>query len=390
MPIRFLVLFIAIMATATPIAGSSPFATQLFQAIVSERPKENVIVSPVSIETCLALAYLGAEGQTAEELAAILQLPRGDKESIAPKFAKLFERIKSGSRGTAIFRLANRIYLDQRFQLSSNFNEIAESQLHSKAENVYFAEADISAEKINSWVEEQTENRIQHLVSANSLDVNTAVLLVNALYLKAKWVNQFENDSTSRQDFFVGVAQKVKVEMMKQSDQFLYAEYKELDASAIEMKYADTDVSMLVVLPNVVDGLASLEEKLKNIDLIQLFAAMSLEEVVVQLPKFKFELNLSLKPVLEQLGVSTMFSDKADFSSMLAKKDNLAISEAKHKAFIEVNESGTEAAAATYLKFVPLSAKLTQHIYQFVADHPFVFAIKDNENVYFIGHVTNF
>ncbi|XP_050322954.1 serine protease inhibitor 42Dd-like [Bactrocera neohumeralis] len=386
--IHLLLLIITAMASCDCVTGQT-LTSQLIQSVVSAQPNENVIVSPISIETCLALAYLGAEGQTAEELANSLALKHaGDKQSTAQKFGKLFEKTKSV--GSATFRLANRIYLDQRFQISTKYNELAVNQMHANAENVRFANATATAATINSWVEAETDNKIRGLIPANSLDANTALVLVNALYFKAKWLNQFSNHSTTKRDFHMNAARKLEVDMMRQTDTFLYGDFKELDATAVEMNYLDTDVSMLLLLPKSVDGLAALEAKLKSVDLAKLSAAMRTEEVNIQLPKFKFEFDLDLKPVLAQLGVTTMFSDKADFSSMLAEKEKVAVSQAQHKAFIEVNESGTEAAAATYLKIVPLSATFAQQTYQFVADHPFVFAIKDNENVYFVGHVTHF
>ncbi|XP_014096832.3 serine protease inhibitor 42Dd [Bactrocera oleae] len=385
--IHLLLLITTAMASCDNVSGQI-LTSQLIQSAVGAQPNENVIVSPISIETCLALAYLGAEGQTAEELAISLALKHaGDKQSVAQKFGRLFEKTKSV--GSATFRLANRIYLDQRFQISTKYNELALNQMHANAETVRFADAAATAATINSWVEAETDNKIRGLIAGNSLDGNTALVLVNALYFKAKWLHQFSNHSTTKRDFHVSAERKLEVDMMKQTDTFLYGNFKELDATAVELSYLDTDVSMLVLLPKSVDGLAALETKLKSVDLTKLSAAMRTEEVNIHLPKFKFEFDLALKPVLAQLGVTTMFSDKADFSSMLAEKEKVSVSQAQHKAFIEVNESGTEAAAATYLKIVPLSATFAQQTYQFVADHPFVFAIKDNKNVYFVGHVTH-
>ncbi|XP_011186223.2 serine protease inhibitor 42Dd [Zeugodacus cucurbitae] len=389
--IRQLLLLIATaMAAAVTCDCSQTLTSQLLQTVVSAQPNDNVIVSPISIETCLALAYLGAEGQTAAELATSLQLPQaGDKRAVAQKFGRLFEKTKSAT-GTATFRLANRIYIDERFQVSPQYNAYAVDQMHANAESVRFADAAATAANINSWVEAETDNKIRDLIPANGLDANTALVLVNALYFKAKWVNQFHNHTTTRRHFHESAARKVEVDMMKQTDDFLYGDFPELDATAVELAYLDTDVSMLVLLPKSVDGLADLEAKLKSVDLTKLSTAMRTEEVILHLPKFKFEFELELKPVLEQFGITSMFSDEADFSSLLAAQEKVAVSQAQHKAFIEVNESGTEAAAATYLKIVPLSASFQQQTYQFVADHPFVFAIKDNENVYFVGHVTHF
>lgn len=289
------------MASCVTASGQT-LTTQLFQSVVSAQPNENVIVSPISIETCLALAYLGAEGQTAEELATSLQLTQaGDKRSVAQKFGRLFEKTKSV--GTATFRLANRIYLDERFQISTNYNELAVNQMHANAESVHFADATATAAAINSWVEAETDNKIRGLIASNSLDANTALVLVNALYFKAKWLHQFNNHSTTKRDFHVSAARKLEVDMMKQTDTFLYGDFKELDATAIELNYLDTDVSMLVLLPKSVDGLAALEAKLKSVDLTKLSTAMRGEEVIIHLPKFKFEFDLALKPVLAQVSV---------------------------------------------------------------------------------------
>ncbi|XP_039957414.1 serine protease inhibitor 42Dd-like isoform X2 [Bactrocera tryoni] len=383
------------MATAGTIAPSlaasrNLFAADIFQALAQTRAQQNVVFSPASVQSCLALAFLGAEGETAQQLRSGLRLPAAlDKASIAADYAaflqKNFHKDANAAEDAPKLRMANRVYVNESLELSAKFNELAKTSFESEAVPTKFADAANAVQTINTWVEHETEGKIKNLLQPNAVDVDTSAILVNAIYFKAKWLHPFSEFSTSEHEFRMSDGQTSSVPTMYGDERVKYGELADLDAKAIELPYKNSDLSMLVLLPNKVDGLAALEQKLTNADLNLIVERMRGADVDIFLPKFRIEFEVDLKQPLQQLGMVNMFSESADFSSLFASGPQQRVDDVKHKAFLDVNEAGSEAAAATFMKIVPMSLNLNQKIFK--ADHPFVFAIRNKEAVYFVGHV---
>ncbi|EDV36815.2 LOW QUALITY PROTEIN: uncharacterized protein Dana_GF13147 [Drosophila ananassae] len=365
--------------------GDSKFSSKLYGPLAKSNVNRNIVFSPASIRTGLTLAYLGAEGSTAGELKDGLGLEGADKIEVAQQVAKALKRDIPSSGETedeAQLKVANRIYVAQKFQLAQAYQDLVSGNFAAVAENLNFSRSSEAARSINSWVEEQTHQQIKDLISPDSLDDDTAAILVNAIYFKADWQNSFPDYSTYARDFVNHGGQRVSVDTMSQSDYFSYGELSELGAKVLELPYFGTDIVFLVILPQEEQGLASLEEKLNGLDLKDVRSRLQ------QLPKFKFEFDVPLQPVLEKLGIKQLFGPQADFSALLSAPTPLHISEVKHKAVIEVNEKGTTASGATFVKAELESLVIGEQTVEFVADHPFAFAIVGKESTLFLGHVS--
>ncbi|XP_061394172.1 serine protease inhibitor 42Dd [Musca vetustissima] len=366
------------------------FAATLFSFVAPDHLNDNVVYSPASIQTCLALAFAGADGDTAQELRKVLYLGEGDKRQVAQNYGEFLKTaIKNTKENGPTLKMANRLYVNENLKIAEEYNRIASEYLEAKAENVDFQKSNDAIKKINTWVEQETENKIKNLMQPGSVDATTTAVLVNAIYFKAKWLKPFSKSSTTKMNFNVNTKQQVQVDMMFQDDKFQYGEFDNLDAKVLEMPYENSDLSMLIILPNKVDGLAKLEEKLKGVDLNEISSKLETEDVDVMLPRFRIEFDIDLKEPLKKMGLNSMFSDAANFKNLFADGPTAQkVSDVKHKAFLDVNEAGSEAAAATYMKIVLMSLNIDQKTFK--ADHPFVFAIRSKTAVYFAGHVSKF
>ncbi|XP_039502410.1 serine protease inhibitor 42Dd [Drosophila santomea] len=373
-------------------AGEAKFALQLFGQLAKSESDRNIVLSPSSIRTGLVLAYLGAEGSTADELKLGLGLEGAGKNEVAEKLAQLLAKglleETSGDKVGPKLKYANRIFVAQRFQLAQAYQDLVSKHFASAAENVNFTQSADTAKRINSWVEEQTHQQIKDLIGPDSVDADTAAILVNAIYFKADWQTSFPDYATYASDFVNHGGRKVSVDTMSQEGYFRFGELPELAAKALELSYTGTDIVFLIILPQEEQGLAFIEDKLMDMDLNEISSQLSRRKVRVQLPKFKFEFHVPLQAALEELGIRKLFSPGANLSSLLRESEPLHISEVKHKAVIEITEKGTSASGATYVNAAVESLLIGEQVFEFTADHPFFFAIKDAENTLFLGHVS--
>uniref|UniRef100_A0A1B0B3I8 Serpin domain-containing protein n=1 Tax=Glossina palpalis gambiensis TaxID=67801 RepID=A0A1B0B3I8_9MUSC len=379
-----------IMAKSTG-ASTSPnynaFAADLFTLVVDNSVDRNVVFSPASIQTCLTVAYLGAEGETAEEMRKALKLGEGDKNAVIKKYAEFVKSSfkSTNAQGGPLLKIANRVFANHNLKISGTFQKLAKEYFDTTAKLLNFENAAESVAAINGWVEEQTNNKIQNLLQEDAVNSDTSAILVNAIYFKAKWTRQFSESSTRKSTFYTLNNGHVHVDLMYQDDYFRYADLPELDATALEMQYENSDLSMLIILPREVNGLQNLESKLSGFNISQIAERLEGEHVDVFLPRFRIEFDIDLKEPLKKMGITSMFSSNANLAGLFVSSVPQKISEVKHKAFLDVNEAGSEAAAATYLKIVPMSLNLNQKVFR--VDHPFFFAIRDKTSVYFSGHV---
>ncbi|XP_049309153.1 alaserpin isoform X5 [Bactrocera dorsalis] len=351
---------------------SAQFAVKLFNQMHNKDPNKNIIYSPFSIQTCVGMARIGAVGETAAELDRGLGLPSNDVTAIADTFHSILVTYKD----SPILKVANKIYVMQGYSVKKEFNEIATTKFFSSADSINFADSTNAANTINKWVESKTNNLIKDLIAPDAVDSDTRVVLVNAIHFKGEWKYQFPKSATRDDDFYLNEVDSVRVPMMNLKETFGYGVISELDATVLEMPYKDSDLSMVVILPNSRTGLASLQEKLKNFNLSDITRYLMHTKVIVKMPKFKAEYDIQLNDALINLGMARMFSKNAEFSNMLDSDERLQVSKVVHKAFIEVNEEGTEAAAATAV-VVTFGSFISQPPPPiFNVDRPFVYLIR--------------
>jgi len=358
------------MASPSELTKSiSQFSTDIYTK-ATEGQTSNVILSPFSIHMAVSLAYMGAAGQTASEMKRGLKLT-GTQAETAEQIRRLIDPIQNST----MLKVANKVYVMQGYRVKKEFDVIAKDKFHSESQSLNFNQAADSANTINTWVESKTNDKIKNLISPDSLSSDTRMVLVNAIYFKGFWQHQFKKDRTAKAPFYTSETDTVDVDMMHVKEYFRYGEFPELDAKGIELPYKDSDMSMFIILPNKRTGLAKLETDLQGIDILGLSTKMYRSEVEVSIPKFKIEFELSLVNTLKKMGMTNMFSSSADFSNLLDSPEPLQISDVVHKAFIDVNEEGSEAAAAT-----GATVMLTCMPEEFIVDHAFLFFIWNNQN----------
>jgi serpin B len=244
-------------------------------------------------------------------------------------------------------------------------------------------------QQINAWVEEQTQGKIRDLIPPGALDSLSRLVLTNAIYFKGDWTKPFDKGDTKDAPFHVTTRQKFDVPMMYQESRFPFWAGESL--KILELPYGTGDLSIMVLLPDEIEGLAKLEARLTDDNLTRWLSGLRREKVRVYLPRFKLTSQFQLASTLKDLGMTLAFlSDEADFSGMDGKQD-LFISAVLHKAFVDVNEEGTEAAAATGIVVGATAVLIPKEPPVFRADHPFVFLIRDNrtESILFLGRLVN-
>ncbi|XP_037033390.1 serine protease inhibitor 42Dd-like [Bradysia coprophila] len=357
----------------------SRFAVDFYEKCSEERDG-NIIVSPFSVANVLALLIQGAEGKTLKQLQNALHL-QGDKETIANYFQEYFRTVRLGAEtdenpSTAL-SLANRLYLQQGYQVKSTFKEVISKKLNFDIESLNFEDGESCARSINEFVATKTKNKITEMCKPDSFDATTRLVVVNAIHFKDDWKKKFDKAATYRDEFFVNATNSVPTEFMTKRDHFKFANLNDLDASAAEIRYQNSGLVFVIVLPNSRNGLSSLESKVTNLELKQITDHFYWREGVITIPKFKIELVLNnLGQILQKLGMTEIFTSNANLRSLLDPTEPIQLSEAIHKAIIEVNEDGVEAAAATGLGMVMSSAVDTVDL-PFKADHPFLYYIMD-------------
>ena len=348
----------------------------------------NLVVSPASISLALCMAYGGANGETAEQMRRVLHLGM-TADRVHAANADLLASWNAPGKPYDMF-VANRVFSDRQFPILDGYVALTRDRYGAPLEMLDMrGSPDTSAQRINAWVSEQTRGRIRDIVRAELLRAGRAVL-VNAIYFKGKWVTPFAPGATRDQDFTLASGQRVRAPMMHTAQHFGYAAIDD-GAKVLRMRYEGNDIEMIVALPRDPGGLAALEQQVTATRVDQWVRAMSETDVVVALPRFRIEMAspLLLSTTLQAMGMRLAFSDGADFSTM-STADALKIGEVVHRVFVEVNEEGTEAAAATGVVMTPGSAVPPEPI-RFIADHPFLFFIRDVRSgaILFWGRVAN-
>jgi serpin B len=368
-------------------ASNNQFALELYQRYTAQVPAENnLLISPLSIATALAMTSTGAQGNTARQMADVLhfELPA---ERLHPAYGQLLADLDTPREGYQL-NIANRLFGQQGFAFKDPFIETLAGPYAAPLEMLDFQRnAEGSRQHINDWVEGKTNGLIQNLLPEGSVHDDTRLVLANAIYFNGAWKYAFDERTTRTDSFITTDSTPVVVPMMSQQQTFRYAVQD--DFQILEMPYAGDDLSMVVMLPDTADGLAGLEAALTPALLEESLEAMSSREVRVQLPKFTFDDSMELSSILSNLGMPDAFGNSADFGGMA--DTDLAIDGVVHKTFIDVSEKGTEAAAATGITIGTTSVVIDPSPPPlFRADHPFLFALRDthSDSLLFLGRVT--
>ncbi|XP_042901612.1 intracellular coagulation inhibitor 2 isoform X1 [Parasteatoda tepidariorum] len=356
--------------------------------LLKELTKEigNVFFSPFSISSALAMGFIGSSHETAKEMTSVLGYEAAKVESgdVKTSFLHLFSEINKKTSSVCTLSIANVVFGDCKLSVQEDFKKSLQDFFHALFVDVDFMNDSAAAvEKANDWVKTKTENKISHLL--DSLDSDTKLAILNAVYFKGFWLHAFKEKSTFLQYFYnKGLEDELKlVEMMHIKEKFFYVEDNSF--KALKLPYEGENLAMLLLLPNSRDGVDDLEHQITIEFLRHVKENMCQTEVEVALPKLHLEYSKSLKNNFKNLGLRRAFESGAHFDQ-ISDKENLYVSDIIHKAVLEVSEEGTEAAASTA---VMLSNYCITHCAEFIIDHPFVFLIYNckNDLILFMGKV---
>lgn len=365
--------------------GNTAFACDLYARLRTQ--PGNLFFSPYSISAALAMTYGGARGETAAQMAHVLHFDLPQDE-LHPVFAALEADLATVQKnGKVELRVANSLWPQKGHRLLPVFLSLCKRHYDTTITQLdYVTAAEPARQTINTWVEDKTNNKITDLIAPDVLSALTRLVLVNAVYFKGDWASQFDAKQTAKKPFHVSAAQTVETPLMQQKKEFRYAEVDGLQL--LQLPYAGDDLSMIVLLPRRADGLAAIELQLTPQNLAAWTAALHPCDVAVFLPKFQMTSQFSLEDKLAALGMADAFDEGADFSGMDGRRD-LFISAVIHKAFVDVNEEGTEAAAATAVVITRSVSMQPAFTPVFRADHPFLFLIYGNHtgSILFLGRV---
>ena len=348
----------------------------------------NLVLSPFNIATALSMALAGARGQTAEEIQAVLHL-HYDPTYDAALGALLADLTKAGNTGDNELHTANGFWVQKGFAIQPAFENTLTNNYHAPLTPLDFiANPEAARSQINRWTEDHTKEKIKNLFPAGSLDAQTRLVLTSAIYFYGKWQDPFVTSRTQPAPFTLPTGATTQANFMNQTSHFGYTETP--SSQIMEMRYAGTGIVFDVLLPKTLTGLPDLEKSLTLESLTGWLGNLTTRDVQVSLPKFLAESEFSLHKALSTMGMPTAFTDKADFSG-IDPKGGLAISEVVHKAFVDVSEQGTEAAAATGIAMRATAMRMPEQAVVFRADHPFIFLIRDTRTgvVLFIGRLMN-
>jgi len=363
--------------------ANNKFTFDLYSQL-NKSEKGNIFYSPYSISAALAMTYEGARGQTADEIKSVFHFPGNN--ILRPNFATIYNEINKKDKPYKL-NTGNALWVQQNYKLLDEYLSTVEKYYGGKAANLDFAgEVEKSRQTINTFIEEQTANRIKDLIPAGFLDANTKLVLTNAIYFKGTWIWEFDKADTREQDFMTTPTNAVKTPMMYMKNdkaKFNYADVGNLQI--LELPYKGDEISMLVLLPT--ENLNAIEPSLTTEKLKAWKDQMKEEKLdAIYLPKFEFDTKYFMAETLSAMGMPTAFGN-ADFSGMTGNR-NLFIDQVIHQAFIKVDEEGTEAAGATAVIMKEI-AVLQRKVFN--ANHPFIFVIQEKEtgNILFLGKVVD-
>ncbi len=385
------------------VSANNKFAFKLYSEL-DKAEQGNIFYSPYSMSAALAMTYEGARGQTADEMKSVFNFP--ESNILKPNFAAIYNDINAKNKSYQL-STGNALWVQEDYPFKQDYLDAVEQYYGGKAANVDFVEeTEKSRQTINSFIEEQTNNRIKELISQGFLEPITKLVLTNAIYFKGTWEWEFDKSDTRDQDFRITSTNIVKTPMMYMEPEKALFNYADLgNLQILELPYKGNKLSMLIILPKyredydyetgeIVVYDYTLEDIELSLEKLKEYKSQ-MEETKLEsifIPKFEFDTKYYMKETLIALGMPTAFSENnADLSGMWTRQrdENLYIDQVIHQAFVKVDEEGTEAAAATAVIIGETTSVRPRNIFR--ADHPFVFIIQEKStgNILFMGRVTD-
>ncbi|EDL15474.1 neuroserpin isoform 1 precursor [Mus musculus] len=353
---------------------------------------ENILFSPLSIALAMGMMELGAQGSTRKEIRHSMGY-EGLKGGEEFSFLRDFSNMASAEENQYVMKLANSLFVQNGFHVNEEFLQMLKMYFNAEVNHVDFSQNVAVANSINKWVENYTNSLLKDLVSPEDFDGVTNLALINAVYFKGNWKSQFRPENTRTFSFTKDDESEVQIPMMYQQGEFYYGEFSDGSNEAggiyqvLEIPYEGDEISMMLALSRQEVPLATLEPLLKA-QLIEEWAnSVKKQKVEVYLPRFTVEQEIDLKDILKALGVTEIFIKDANLTAMSDKKE-LFLSKAVHKSCIEVNEEGSEAAAASGMIAISRMAVLYPQV---IVDHPFLYLIRNRKSgiILFMGRVMN-
>ncbi|MBW4677829.1 MAG: serpin family protein [Desmonostoc geniculatum HA4340-LM1] len=365
------------------VESNNKFGFKLFSEVQkSDGGEKNVFISPSSVAIALVMTYNGASGSTQQAMAKTLELQGMNLSEINSAYAAALKQLLDNPDAKVQLKIANSLWANQEVKFQPDFLQRTEDFYQAKVSNLNFQDATAS-NAINKWVKDNTGGKIDKIVE--KIEPNQVLFLINAIYFKGSWSNQFDKNQTAQHPFYVTSGREKQHPMMSQDGDYRYYENEQFQA--VSLPYGkDGKVSFYIFLPKENSNLKTFSQNLNVENWEKWMTQFNKQKGFIRLPRFKTEYDVTLNNALKALGMEEAFSNKANFSGM---GKNFAISQVKHKTFVEVNEEGTEAAAATSVGIVATSLRQEPKPFRMVVARPFFCAIRDNQtgSVLFMGSI---
>ena len=355
------------------VSANTNFGFKLYSEVTSRSAGKNTFISPSSVGLCLAMAYNGAEAETKQAMARALEVQGTSLEELNRAYAELKAALENPDPKVQL-QIANSLWARKGIKLNPEFIKRNKQFYDAQVTELDFDNPSAAA-TINQWVGDKTKGKIDKII--DSIDRDTILFLINAIYFKGKWTNEFSKEKTKEDAFNLESGSQKRVPMMSQSGNYRYYEGKNFQA--VSLPYGSGRVSMYVFLPQKGASISEFQKSLTAASWESWMKEFRESEGDVMLPRFKIEYEVTLNDALKALGMEPAFdASRANFSGMTESGQKLYISKVKHKTFVEVNEEGTEAAAVTSTEMRATSAMRPRQRFNMVVDHPFFCAIRDN------------
>ncbi|MBX9258241.1 serpin family protein [Desmonostoc muscorum CCALA 125] len=365
------------------VESNNQFGFKLFSEVQkSDGGEKNVFISPSSVAIALAMTYNGASGSTQQAMAKTLELQGMNLSEINSAYTAALKQLLDNPDAKVQLKIANSLWANQEVKFQPDFLQRTEDFYQAKVSNLNFQDATAS-NAINKWVKDNTGGKIDKIVE--KIEPNQVLYLINAIYFKGSWSNEFDKNQTAQHPFYVTSAREKQYPMMSQDGDYRYYENEQFQA--VSLPYGkDGKVSFYIFLPKENSNLKAFSQNLNVENWEKWMTQFNKQKGFIRLPRFKTEYDVTLNNALKALGMEEAFSNKANFSGM---GKNFAISQVKHKTFVEVNEEGTEAAAATSVGIVATSLRQEPKPFRMIIDRPFFCAIRDNQtgSILFMGSI---
>jgi serine protease inhibitor len=365
------------------VESNNKFGFKLFSEVLKgDKSEKNVFISPSSVAIALAMTYNGASGSTQQAMAKTLELQGMNLSEINSFYAATLKQLLDNQDAKVQLKIANSLWANQDVKFKPDFLQRTQDFYQAKVSNLNFQDSTATS-TINNWVKDNTGGKINQIVE--KIEPNQVLFLINAIYFKGNWSNEFDKKQTAQYPFHITPGRQKEHLMMSQKGDYKY--YQNEQFQAVSLPYGkDGKVSFYIFLPKQNSNLKAFSQNLNVENWEKWMTQFSQQKGFIRLPRFKTEYDVTLNSALKALGMEEAFTNKANFSGM---GRNFAISEVKHKTFVEVNEEGTEAAAATSVGMVATSLRQEPEPFRMIVDRPFFCAIRDNQtgSILFMGSI---